>query len=68
MRSAHPRDSATGGYSTGGNNTALWAVSAGGYWTIAKNATTGVEFQWLDGDAINQNWRVKWELKRSFGS
>jgi len=60
---------ATGGYSTGGNNTALWAVSAGAYWTIAKNATTGAEFQWIAGEANKSgDWRIRMELKRSFGS
>ena len=60
----------TGGYSDGGgDNDALWAVSAGGYWTVAKNATVGAEFQWLDGQAANSSvWDVKIELKRSFGS
>ena len=60
----------TGGYSDGsGNNDALWAVSAGAYWTVAKNATTGAEFQWHDGQGSNDDfWDVKIELKRSFGS
>src|SRR4029078_11753314 len=44
----------TGGYSDGGgDNDALWAVSAGGYWTVAKNATVGAEFQWLDGQGAS---------------
>ena len=59
----------TGGYSDGsGSNNALWAVSAGGYWTIAHNATTGAEFQWLSGQNRDDIWQVKMELKRSFGS
>ena len=59
----------TGGYSDGsGNADALWAVSAGGYWTIAKNATAGAEFQWIDGQARDDTWQIKMELKRSFGS
>ena len=60
----------TGGYSDGaGDNDTLWAASAGAYWTVAKNATTGAEFQWHDGQGNNDDfWDVKIELKRSFGS
>ena len=60
---------ATGGYSDGaGDNDTLWAASAGGYWTVAKNATVGAEFQWIDGQDRDGIWQVKMELKRSFGS